>query len=55
MDGSPAVFWMLNFIIWAIGLYVLYWVIRLAVRHALRDVGSPVVATKQSKPKSPQV
>ena len=25
--------------LWVIGLYILYWVIRLAVRHALEDVG----------------
>ncbi len=27
----------LNFLMWLIGMVVLYWVIRLAVRHALRD------------------
>lgn len=27
------IFW----IFWAIGLYVLYWVIRLAVRHGIED------------------
>lgn len=26
-----------GFIFWAIGLYLLYWVIRLAVRHGIED------------------
>ena len=25
--------------VWAVGLFICYWVIRLAVRHALTDVG----------------
>ena len=27
-------------LLWAIGLMVLYWIIRLAVRHAIEDVES---------------
>ena len=26
------------FLLWFLGLFILYWVIRLAVRHALQDV-----------------
>jgi len=29
----------ITLVLWALGLYILYWVIRLAVRHALEDVG----------------
>lgn len=37
MFGSVPVFALLPLLYTAVTLFVLYWVIRLAVRHALRD------------------
>ena len=36
-NGSDA--FLLGLLFWIFGLFVFYWVIRLAVRHALTDVG----------------
>ena len=38
LNGGPSAL-ICALTLWALGLYVLYWVIRLAVRHALTDTG----------------
>jgi hypothetical protein len=37
LPASEALF--CSMVLWAFGLWVLYWVIRLAIRHALAEVG----------------
>jgi hypothetical protein len=46
---------MLTFLFWGIGLYVVYWAIRLAVWHALRDAEPPATVTNEPRPKPSQV
>lgn len=37
VNGFHAVFLLLPVLLWALGFFVLYWVIRLAVRHGILD------------------
>jgi hypothetical protein len=39
LNGSGAGAFVCALMLWALGLFIFYWVIRLAVRHALTDVG----------------
>jgi hypothetical protein len=39
VNGNGSEAFVCGLLLWVFGLFVLYWVIRLAVRHAMNDVG----------------